>query len=98
MGCQTSCSSNKDCHSNDHSVSLTSEPYCYKKQREGLAGMVGRIAGSNAQYLHQLDRQDGGAHQSPLGLLWLWGAGGRGSGHITGLQLIISCHTDENSV
>lgn len=83
MGCQTSCSSNKDCHSNDHSVSLTSDPYCYKKDREGLAGMVGRIAGSNAQHLHQLDRQDGGGHHSPLGLLWLVGAGD--SGHITGL-------------
>lgn len=79
MGCQTSCSSNKGCHSNDHSVSLTSEPYCYKKEREGLAGMVGRTVGSNAQYLHQLDRQDGGAHQSPLGLLWL--GGGRREGH-----------------
>lgn len=79
MGCQTSCSSNKGCHSNDHSVSLTSEPYCYKKERVGLAGMVGRTVGSNAQYLHQLDRQDGGAHQSPLGLLWL--GGGRREGH-----------------
>lgn len=77
MGCQTSCSSNKGCHSNDHSVSLTSDPYCYKKQREGQAGMVGRTVGSNAQYLHQLDRQDGGAHQSPLGLLWLGGGSGR---------------------
>lgn len=79
MGCQTSCSSNKGCHSNDHSVSLTSEPYCYKKLREGLAGMVGRTVGANVQYLHQLDRQGRGAHQSPLGLLWLWGAGGRDS-------------------
>lgn len=76
MGCQKSCSSNKGCHSNDHSVSLTSEPYCYKKLREGLAGMVGWTVGANAEYLHQLDRQGRGAHQSPLGLLWLWGAGG----------------------
>lgn len=74
LGCQTSCSSNKDCHSNDHSVSLTSNPHCYKKQREGLAGIVGGTTGSNVWYLHQLDRQDGGAHQSPLGLLWLGGA------------------------
>lgn len=41
-GCQTSCCSNTDCHPNDHSVSLTSDPYCYKKQREGPAGVVGR--------------------------------------------------------
>lgn len=39
MGCQTSCSSNKDRHSNDHSVSLTSDPYCYKTQ--GGAGWDG---------------------------------------------------------
>lgn len=100
--CQTSCSSNKGCHSNDQSVSPTSDPYCYKKQREGQAGMVGRTVGSNAQYLHQLDRQDGGAHQSPLGLL-CWEGGAvralrRPSGHITGLPLITSCHIDENSV
>lgn len=55
-------------------------------------------------YLHQLDRQDGGAHQSPLGLLWLGEGGERGggalrpSGHITGLPLITSCHIDESSV
>jgi len=78
LGCQTSCSSNKDCHSNDHSVNLTSDPYCYKKQREGLAGMVGRTSSSNVQYLHQLDRQDGGAHQCPLGLFWLVGSEGEG--------------------
>lgn len=60
--------------------------------------MVEKTEGSNAQYLHQLDSQDGGAHQSPLGLLWLGGGGGRNSGHIIGLSLIISCHTDENSV
>lgn len=77
MRFQTSCSSNKDCHSNDHSVSLTSDPHCTKtKQREGQAEMMGRTAGSNAQNFHQLDKQDGGAHQSPLGLLWL----GRGIG------------------
>lgn len=70
MGCQTSCSSNKDCHPNDHSVSPNPQTHCYRRRREGLAGAVARIAGSNAQYLHQLDRQDGGAHQSPLGLLW----------------------------
>lgn len=94
--CQTSCSSNKGCHSNDQSVSPTSDPYCYKKQREGQAGMVGRTVGSNAQYLHQLDRQDGGAHQSPLGLLCWEGGGSEGpteaqrTHHRTALDHILS--------
>lgn len=67
--------------------------------------MVGRRAPPNVHYLHQLDRQDGGAHQSPLGLFWLGEREGgtvralrRPSGHITGLPLITSCHTDESSV
>lgn len=60
MDCQTSCSSNNSCHSNDHSVGLTSEPYWW----------VGGTVCPKAQYLHQLDRQDGSAHQNPLGLLW----------------------------
>lgn len=67
--------------------------------------MVGRSAAPNVQYLHQLDRQDGGAHQSPLGLFWLGELEGgtvrtlwRPSGHITGLPLIMSCHTDESLV
>lgn len=97
LGCQTSCSSNKDCHSNDHSVGLTSNPHCYKKQREGLDGIVGGPTSSNVWYLHQLDKQDGGAHQSPLGLLWLEGHGAP-RGQITEPPLITSCHIDENSV
>lgn len=48
--------------------------------------MVGGTAGSNTSYLHQLDRQDGGAHQSPLGLLWLEEAEGRAGEGPTGAQ------------
>lgn len=88
---------------------LTSQPgwvflFCFfasRPDRHWLKKEPGRV-GSHQRYLHQLDRQDGGRHQSPLGLLW-WGgdSGGslpRPSGHITGPPLITSCHIDEKSL
>lgn len=80
-------------------------PTVRRKGGRGRRGWWEGASAPNAQYLHQLDRQDGGAHQSPLGLFWLGELEGgtawalrRPSGHITGLALITSCHTDESLV
>lgn len=104
-GCQTSCSSNKDCHSNDHSVSLTSDPYCYKKQREGPAGMVGRMWFKCAVFT-SIRQARWRCPSEPIRIVVVGGEYKRGtaralkrpSRRITGLPLIASCHIDENAL